>query len=120
MPNSCGNSSIRTSDWQSSAANTSDPGIGYWRKVELGRKRRGSRCLRLRETARTRSGWYCATLPWGEQKPAPQDMPVISVAFDAPLSHPAVIRSERLLGNGKKGEKGLLVPKKGTAEHNHL
>jgi hypothetical protein len=29
--------------------------------------RRGSRCLRLRETARTRSGWYCATLPWGSR-----------------------------------------------------
>ena len=34
--------------------------------------------------------------------------------------HPAVIRSERLLGNGKKDEKGLLGPRKGTAEHNHL
>jgi hypothetical protein len=75
--------------------------------------RRGSRRLRLRETARTRSGWYCATLPWGEQKPAPQDMPVISVAFDAPLSHPAVIRSERLLGKWEEGRERIAWSEEG-------
>jgi hypothetical protein len=54
-----------------------------------------------------------------KQKPAAQEAPVISIAFDAPLSHAAAIRSERLLGNGKKDEERLLALRKGTAEHNH-
>jgi hypothetical protein len=67
-----------------------------------------------------RNGPYSIRLVLRDPSVGEQDMPMISVAFDAPLSHPAVIRSERLLGNGKKDEKGLLVPRKGTAEHNHL
>jgi hypothetical protein len=93
------------------------PGIGYWRKVELGHKP-------PREPLPTiaRNGPYTIHLTLRdpaeeEQKPIPQEVPVISVAFDALLSHPAVIRSERLLRTARKDDKDLLVARKGSVEH---
>ena len=50
-------------------------------------------------------------------KIAPEDVPVISVSPDGPISHPLVLRSERLLRNGKKDEKGLLCPRSGSVSH---
>ena len=43
--------------------------------------------------------------------------PVIQVIAEQPLSHPLVVRLERLLRNPKRNEKGLLVPREGEATH---
>lgn len=42
---------------------------------------------------------------------------MIQVIPEQPLSHPLVVRLERLLKEPKKNEKGLLVPRKGEAPH---
>ena len=93
------------------------PGLGYWRKVELGHKP-----ARTRLPAIGQNGPYQIRLvlrfgPAEAPKPVPRDIPVIPVALDAPLSHALAIRSERTLRNGRKDDKGLLVGRRGTATH---
>jgi len=43
--------------------------------------------------------------------------PVIQVIPEQPLSHPLVVRLQRLLRGPKRNEKGFLVPRKGEAPH---
>ena len=93
------------------------PGLGYWRKVELGHKParvplppiKGNGPYTIRLVLRDPSA--------REQNPEPREVPVVAVAFDAPLSHSQVIRSEHLLRTAKKDDKGLLVPRKGLTGH---
>lgn len=93
------------------------PGLGYWRKVELGHKP-----PRVPLPAIARNGPYPIRLvlrfdPAEKQYAAPEEIPVIAIALDAPLSHTQAIRTERLLRNTRKDEKGLLVPRKGFTAH---
>ncbi len=44
-------------------------------------------------------------------------MPVVAVPSDKALSHPFIVRLERLFRNAKKDEKSLLVPRAGRTSH---
>ena len=93
------------------------PGLGYWRKVELGHKP-----PRVALPAIVRNGAYPIRLVLrfgpAEKQVAPlREIPVITVALYAPLSHALAIRTERLFRNARKDEKGLLVPRKGFSAH---
>jgi hypothetical protein len=93
------------------------PGLGYWRKVELGHKP-----PRVPLPAISRNGPYSIRLvlrsvPVEKEIAAAREIPVIAVALNVPLSHVQAIRSERLLRNARADEKGLLVPRKGCATH---
>lgn len=92
------------------------PGLGYWRKVELGYKP-----PRQPLPAIARNGPYTIRLLLRdlaeEVNATPKEVPVVPVAFEAPLSHPHVIRSERLLRDAKRDDKGVLVGRKGAVEH---
>jgi predicted nucleic acid-binding protein len=44
-------------------------------------------------------------------------VPAIAVSPDRSISHPLVVRSERLLRDAEKDEKQLLCPRKGSVSH---
>jgi hypothetical protein len=89
------------------------PGVGYWRKVELGYKP-----SRTALPVITGTGPYTIRLTLRdpsakEEVRAPREVPIVAVSFEAPLSHPAVIRSERLLRHAKKDDQRTACPEKG-------
>ena len=45
------------------------------------------------------------------------EVPTVPVSADRQISHPVVVRSERLLRNANKDESEILVPRKGSASH---
>lgn len=91
------------------------PGLGHWRRVELGHKPERTPLPQVAEPTPYRIEIVIREAASSESRINPQDVPVIAVSPDRPISHPLVVRSERLLRNGKKDEKGLWCPRSGSA-----
>lgn len=93
------------------------PGLGYWRRIELGQKPsrpplpvvEQPNPYQIEIVIRER------LLPDGDG--IASEVPTVTVSADRQISHPIVVRSERLLRNAKKDESEILVPRKGTASH---
>jgi hypothetical protein len=96
------------------------PGLGYWRRVELGQKpeRPPLPVVEQPNPYRIEIAIREPLLPDG--KAAPREVPAVPVSPDRPISHSVVVRSERLLRNAKKDENNILVPRKGMASHLHV
>jgi hypothetical protein len=96
------------------------PGLGYWRRLELGQKPERPRLPVVEQPNpyRIEIAIREPLLPNG--KAAPQEVPAVTVPSDRPISHAVVVRSERLLRNSKEDENRILVPRKGTASHLHV
>src|SRR5271155_3252097 len=93
------------------------PGLGYWRRVELGHKPARSPLPLVEQATPYRIELVLRDPVLSEGKAVPQEVPVIRVHSDRPISHPLARRSERLLKNARRDEKGLLCPRKGFASH---
>jgi|GEM_PF-1360395 hypothetical protein len=93
------------------------PGLGYWRRVELGQKPPRPPLPAIEQPNPYRIEIVIREPILPDTKAAPRDAPAVPVSPDGPISHPAAVRSERLLRNGKKDESEILVPRKGTASH---
>jgi hypothetical protein len=94
------------------------PGLGYWRRLELGQKPERPPLPAVQQPNPYRIEIRIREPVLSEA--APRDVPTIPVSADRQISHPVVVRSERLLRNAKKGESEILVPRKGTASHLHV
>ena len=93
------------------------PGLGYWRRVELGQKPPRTPLPVVEQPSP-----YKIELTIGEHVPGQRrvirgDVPLVPVLPDKPLSHPHIVRLERVFRNAKKGEKSLLTPRTGSASH---
>lgn len=91
------------------------PPVGYWRRKETGYKvtrpslpasKDGQESLDIYVRERLRPEFAALA-----QEPAP------NVVIPSELSHPLVLRSERLLGHGKVNQRGLLISKNGALSH---
>jgi hypothetical protein len=93
------------------------PGLGYWRRLELGQK--PSRPpLRVVEQPNPYHIEIVIREPiLADGEGMPREVPAVPVSANRQISHPVVVRSERLLRNAKKDESEILVPRKGTASH---
>ncbi len=93
------------------------PGLGYWRRVELGQNppRPPLPVIEQPNPYQIEIATREAMPPGG--KAEPQEVPAVSVAPDRAVTHPLVVRSERLLRNAKKNESAILVPRQGTGTH---
>jgi hypothetical protein len=93
------------------------PGLGYWRRVELGQNPGRTPLPVVEQPSPYQIELTIREATAGQSKPEKGEVPVVPVLEDAPISHPLVVRLERLFRNGKKDDKGLLVPRAGTASH---
>jgi hypothetical protein len=93
------------------------PGLGYWRRLELGHKPERPPLPVVEQPTPYRIEIAVRETLLSGDKAAPREVPGVPVASDRPISHAAVVRSERLLRNAKKEENAILVPRKGTASH---
>ncbi len=93
------------------------PGLGYWRRLELGQKpdRPPLPVVEQPNPYRIEIAVRQPILPDG--KVEVRDVPAVPVSPDRPVSHAVVVRSERLLRNAKKDENNILVPRKGMTSH---
>jgi len=91
------------------------PPVGYWRRKETGHKvsrhplpasKDGQESLDIYVRERLRPEFAALA-----QEPAP------NVVIPSELSHPLVLRSERLLEHGKVNQRGLLISKNGALSH---
>jgi hypothetical protein len=91
------------------------PPVGYSRRKETGYKvsryslpasKDGQESLDIYVRERLRPEFAALA-----QEPAP------NVVIPSELSHPLVLRSERLLGHGKVDQRGLLISKNGALSH---
>jgi len=96
------------------------PGLGYWRRVELGQKPERPPLPVVEEPNPYRIEIAIRERLLSDGKTDPRDVPAVPVSSDRVISHPLVVRSERLLRNAKKGENEILVPRKGMASHLHV
>ncbi len=95
--------------------NTPVPPVGYWRRKETGHKvsrpslpasKDGQESLDIYVRERLRPEFEALV-----RQVAP------NVAIPSELSHPLVLRSEKLLGRGKVNQRGLLISKNGAVSH---
>jgi hypothetical protein len=93
------------------------PGLGYWRRLELGQKPERPPLPVVEQPTPYRIEIAVREPLLSGDKAAPPEVPAVPVPTDRPISHAAVVRSERLLRNAKKEENAILVPRKGTASH---
>lgn len=93
------------------------PGLGYWRRVELGQKPPRTALPIVEQPSPYQIELTIRDHVVGQRKPDNADVPVVAVFPDKPLSHPHIIRLERLFRNAKKDEKSLLTPRAGSASH---
>ena len=93
------------------------PGVGYWRRVEMGHKPARTPLPQIERPNPYRIELVIRELGLSESDRVPQDVPTVTVSPDRPISHPLVVRSERLLRVGRKDEKELLCPRKGSVSH---
>lgn len=112
-------SDIRMWALRSSAGNTRFPpqGLVTGRRVELGPKPPRTPLPQIEGPTPYRIELVIRERVLSESKPVSQNVPVVKVFPDRPISHPLVVRSERLLRNGRKDEKNLLSPRKGSISH---
>ena len=90
------------------------PGLGYWRRIELGQRpeRLPLPVIEQPSPYRIEIPIRTSTLP-----STPREVPAVPVSRDAPLTHPLVVRLERLLRSAQKDEAGILALRKGTVSH---
>lgn len=93
------------------------PGLGYWRRLELGHKPARTPLPVIEQPNPYRIEVEIRERVVDERPKERRQAPVIQVIAEQPLSHPLVVRLERLLRNPKRNEKGLLVPREGEATH---
>lgn len=93
------------------------PGLGYWRRVELGQKPPRTPLPTVEQPSPYQIELTIRDHVPGQKKPDKADVPVVAVPSDKALSHPLVVRLERLFRDAKKDEKSLLVPRAGRASH---
>ena len=93
------------------------PGLGYWRRLELGHSPARTPLPVLEQPNPYRIEVEIRERVVDERPKEKREAPVIQVIPEQPLSHPLVVRLERLLKDPKRNEKGLLVPRKGEAPH---
>jgi hypothetical protein len=93
------------------------PGLGYWRRVELGQKPPRTPLPTVEQPSPYQIELTIREHVPGQRRPDKADVPVVAVPSDKALSHPFIVRLERLFRNAKKDEKSLLVPRAGTASH---
>lgn len=93
------------------------PGLGYWRRLELGHKPARTPLPVIEQPSPYRIEVEIRERVAHEGPKEECGAPVIQVIPERPLSHPLVVRLERLLSDPKRNEKGLLVPRKGEAPH---
>jgi len=96
------------------------PGLGYWRRIELGQKATRTPLPVVAHPSPYKIEITVRAPTVAREKVPPADAPAIPVPADQPLSHPVVIRSERLLRNAKKDENEILVPRNGNVPHLHI
>jgi|HubBroStandDraft_6_1064221.scaffolds.fasta_scaffold371790_3 hypothetical protein len=96
------------------------PGLGYWRRLELGQKpnRPPLPVVEQQNPYEIEIVIRDPILPVGDGMP--REVPAVPVSADRQISHPVVVRSERLLRNAKKDESEILVPRKGAVSHLHV
>jgi len=93
------------------------PGVGYWQRVEAGHKPGRTPLPQIEGPTPYRIDLVIRELDLSKSGHVPRDVPTITISPDQPISHPLVVRSERLLRDAKKDEKQLLCPRKGSASH---
>ena len=93
------------------------PGLGYWRRLELGHNPARTPLPAIEEPSPYRIEVEIRERVPEEGPKERREAPVIRMIPERPLAHPLVIRLERLLQDPKKNQKGLLVPRKGEALH---
>jgi hypothetical protein len=91
------------------------PGLGYWRRVELGQKPPRTPLPVVEQPSPYQIELTIREHVPGQRRPDKADVPVVAVPSDKALSHPFIVRLERLFRNAKKDEKSLLVPRAGRA-----
>jgi hypothetical protein len=93
------------------------PGLGYWRRVELGQKPPRTPLPTVEQPSPYQIELTIREHVPGQRRPEKADVPVVTVSSDKALSHPLIVRLERLFRNAKEDEKSLLVPRAGRASH---
>jgi hypothetical protein len=93
------------------------PGLGYWRRVELGQKPPRTPLPIVEQPSPYQIDLTIREHVPGQGRPDKADVPLVVVPPDKALSHPFIVRLERLFRNAKKDEKSLLVPRAGRASH---
>jgi len=93
------------------------PGLGYWRRVELGQKPPRTPLPTVEQPSPYQIELTIREHVPGQRRPDKADVPVVAVRPDKALSHPFIVRLERLFRNPKKDERSLQVPRAGRASH---
>ena len=93
------------------------PGLGYWRRLELGHNPARTPLPTIEQPNPYRIEVEIRECLVDQRPKEKREAPVIQVVPEQSLSHPLVVRLERLLRDAKRNEKGLLVPRKGEAAH---
>jgi hypothetical protein len=93
------------------------PGLGYWRRLELGQKPERPPLPVVEQPNPYRIEIAIGEPLVSDGKGVSREVPSVAVSADRQISHPIVVRSERLLRNAKKDESEILVPRKGTTSH---
>jgi hypothetical protein len=93
------------------------PGLGYWRRVELGQKPARTPLAIVEQPSPYRIELTIREQVPGQRRPAKGDVPLVPVLSDKPLSHPFIVRLERVFRNATKNEKSLLTPRAGSVSH---
>ena len=93
------------------------PGLGYWRRLELGHKPSRTPLPTIEQRSPYRIELTIRERNADAKEFEKGEMPVVPVLADKPISHPFVVRLERLFKNAKKDEKSLLIPRNGVAPH---
>lgn len=91
------------------------PPVGYWRRKETGYKVKRPSLPPAKDGREHLDIYIRERLRPEFQDLARQTAPKIAIAPD--VSHPFVLRSEKLLGRGKLNQRGLLIAKKGALAH---
>lgn len=93
------------------------PEVGYWQKLQAGHKPPRIALPAIEQPSPYRIELTIRERTVDQKMSERREVPVISVISESPVSHPVVVRLERLFKNAKKDEKTLLVPRTGAAPH---
>jgi hypothetical protein len=93
------------------------PGLGYWRRLELGHKPSRTPLPVLEQPSPYQIELTIRERTADAKEFEKGEVPVVPVLPDKPISHPFVVRLERLFKNAKKDEKSLLMPRNSVAPH---
>jgi transglutaminase-like putative cysteine protease len=91
------------------------PPVGYWRRKETGYKVPRPQLRAAKDAHEHLDIYIRERLPPEFEELARQSAPKIAIAAD--ISHPLVLRSEKLLNLGKLSQRGLVISKNGPLAH---